>query len=88
MTVDETLEQRAQTYGPFKDNAANAQALKSLMRTMRCWGSLGFDQCEALEMIASKISRILSGDPDHVDSWRDIEGYARLVRERLEGKVR
>ena len=33
---------------------------------------------EALDMIASKIARILSGDATHVDHWVDIGGYAEL----------
>jgi hypothetical protein len=43
-------------------------------------------QVEALEMIAHKIGRILSGDPNHQDHWDDIAGYAKLVSERLQGK--
>lgn len=46
------------------------------------------DQREALEMIAHKIGRILNGDPDYADSWRDIAGYAQLVCDRLEGVER
>ena len=33
---------------------------------------------EALEMIAHKIARILSGDADYADNWVDIAGYAQL----------
>ena len=43
------------------------------------------DQIECLEMIAHKIGRILNGDPNYGDSWRDIAGYATLVADRLEG---
>lgn len=43
------------------------------------------DQIECLEMIAHKIGRILNGDPNYGDSWRDISGYATLVADRLEG---
>jgi hypothetical protein len=46
------------------------------------------DQIEALDMIASKIARIVNGNPDHVDSWVDIAGYAQLVADRLQGTVR
>jgi hypothetical protein len=41
------------------------------------------DQREALDMIAHKIGRILNGDPNYADSWHDLEGYARLVEQRL-----
>lgn len=35
-------------------------------------------------MIFQKISRIVNGDPDYADNWHDIQGYARLVEERLQ----
>jgi len=47
------------------------------------WHELDADQQEALEMIAHKIARILNGDPNYVDSWVDIAGYAKLVADRL-----
>lgn len=47
------------------------------------WDSLSSDQQEALEMIAHKIARILNGNPNKIDSWEDIAGYAILVAERL-----
>jgi len=49
------------------------------------------DQWEALDMICSKISRIVNGDPDYDDSWVDIAGYAQLIVNRLredQGKVK
>jgi hypothetical protein len=50
--------------------------------------SFDVDQAEALDMIFHKIGRILNGDPNYADSWIDIAGYAKLVADRLEGKVR
>jgi hypothetical protein len=38
-------------------------------------------------MIIHKIGRIVTGNPDVPDHWLDIEGYARLVRDRL-GELR
>ena len=38
----------------------------------------------ALDMIAVKLGRILAGDPNYVDNWRDIAGYATKVLEQLE----
>jgi hypothetical protein len=46
------------------------------------------DQWEALEMIASKMSRIVNGNPDKVDNWHDIAGYATLIADRLRGVSR
>lgn len=38
-------------------------------------------------VILNKLVRIL-GDPEHLDSWKDIVGYATLVVDRLEGEKR
>jgi hypothetical protein len=36
-------------------------------------------QREALDQIAVKLARILSGDPTCADDWRDLAGYAWLA---------
>ena len=41
-------------------------------------------QQEALDMIATKMARIVNGDPDKVDNWDDISGYAKLVSDVLQ----
>ena len=85
--VDAILDERATTYGSFVDVAGFAQEMKNAIRM--CNNSeLDDDQIEALDMIASKIARIVNGDPNYVDSWIDIAGYATLVADRLQGKAR
>jgi hypothetical protein len=79
------LELRQQRYGSFYANADTAQLLKQAMKSLDGWEKLQVDQCEALEMIAHKIARILNGDPNYEDSWIDIAGYAKLVADRLQG---
>ena len=39
------------------------------------------EQIEALDMIALKLSRILSGQANFRDHWDDIAGYAKLASE-------
>lgn len=100
-TLDDTLNERGARYGKFTRHAMITQALKELMRGCRPtqfpkadaemaekFDSLAPDQKEALDMIAHKIGRILNGDPNYADSWIDIAGYAQLVADRLNGKVR
>ena len=89
-TVDAILDSRAKDYGAFADNARLAQALKRAMADHADeMGSLFSDeQWEALEMIASKMSRIVNGNPDKIDNWDDIAGYAKLVADQLRGRVR
>ena len=79
------LAERGKRYGAFKDNARIAQGIKIVMEHDSIWASLMPDQREALSQIAAKISRILIGDPDYVDNWDDIAGYATLVADRLRG---
>ena len=90
--IDKTLEERGNRYGLFTDHAHVTQDLKRCMRAhlhlVNPGKKLADDQWEALEMIAHKIGRILNGDPDYADSWVDIAGYAKLVADRLEGRVR
>lgn len=85
--VDAILNERGSRYGSFKDVAEFAQEMKNAIRMCNNTG-LDDDQIEALDMIASKIARIVNGDPNHVDSWTDIAGYATLVADRLQGKIR
>ena len=88
--VDETLDNRAQDYGKFKDGAELMQGIKRLLADHAAKHNRTFadDQWEALEMIVHKIARIVNGNPDKVDSWVDIAGYATLVADRLQGNAR
>ena len=82
-----TLNERAKDYGKFKDGAALMQGMKRLLADHAAKHGKTFvdDQWEALEMIVHKIGRIVNGNPDKVDHWTDIAGYAKLVADRLEG---
>ena len=77
------LEARAATHGDYTDTAQVAQHLKTTIRNARNWNRLSNDKREALDMILSKVARIMSGEPNEPDHWVDIEGYARLARDRL-----
>lgn len=85
LNINDTLVERGERYGNFADHAAVTQALKTVMAFyLKARGkTLADDQLEALHMIFHKIGRIVNGDPDHVDSWVDIAGYAQLVANRL-----
>jgi len=83
--IQTILDERGARYGKFTGHAIITQELKKALRYAPKWNSLNEDQKEALEMIAHKIGRILNGDPNYLDSWVDIVGYAQLVVNRLEG---
>ena len=88
--VDRTLDARAENYGKFKDGAELMQAIKRRMadHAARHDKTFADDQWEALEMIVHKIGRIVNGNPDVVDHWVDIAGYATLIADRLDGNPR
>jgi hypothetical protein len=88
--IDETLDARAQDYGKFKDGPALMQAIKRTLADHARMHNKTFadDQWEALEMIVHKIGRIVNGNPDKVDHWVDIAGYAKLIADRLQGNAR
>ena len=93
--VEGTLAERGARYGDFADHALICQSLQDVMRgTVKLggpegqlvatnWNQLDATKKQALTVIADKIARILNGDPEYADNWHDIQGYARLVEERL-----
>jgi hypothetical protein len=85
--ISSVLDERGSRYGAFADHAAITVALKDVIQNYnsRKWNRLRPSQQEALHMICHKIGRIVNGDPDYIDSWVDIVGYAQLVVKELEG---
>lgn len=56
------------------------QNIKCVMRRGDNWYRLTSGSQEALDMIAHKISRILSGaDPHDQQHWEDVAGYAKAA---------
>jgi hypothetical protein len=88
--VDAILNTRAPNYGSFLGLSQVTQRLKAVAHQFAGQNNKTFDadQAEALDLIFTKIGRILNGDPNHLDSWIDIAGYATLVADRLQGKIR
>jgi hypothetical protein len=88
--VDATLDARAVDYGKFIEGAEVMQMLKRVVQNALSNRDkvLAHDQAESMDMIIHKIGRIVNGNPDVVDHWLDIAGYAKLVADRLEGRVR
>ncbi len=88
--VDGILNDRAKDYGKFIEGAEIMQMLKRIVHNyIEARGTqLAFDQREALDMIMHKVGRIINGNPDKIDTWSDVAGYATLVADRLEGNAR
>jgi len=87
--VQSTLEQRGSRYGEFIGQSEATQDFKRLLQNhlaRRNYKVLPDIQQEALDMIFSKIARIINGDNNYDDSWHDIAGYASLVVKDLNGE--
>jgi hypothetical protein len=88
--IDEVLNARAMNYGKFIEGAEIMQMTKRLVHNYieQRGTAMAFDQLEAIDMIIHKLGRIINGNPDHLDNWVDIAGYATLVVDRLNGRAR
>lgn len=82
---DPLLSTREQTHGSFADNARVSQTLKQTFRAEPGWGMLTDVEREAMDMIALKFSRILSGKSLELQHWEDVRGYAALAEEQCKG---
>lgn len=85
--METLLTARGSRYGKFKDTAQVAQELKRVLtrHAHAINASFSDSQWEALEMICHKAARIVNGDPNYIDSWIDIAGYAQLIADELKG---
>ena len=88
--VGKVLDARAEQYGSFMQSSDTTVRIKGIMHNAVARNEVHLypDQLQALDMIATKISRIVHGNPNHLDSWIDIAGYATLVADRIQGKIR
>lgn len=77
--LDQTLTQRGERYGDYGRMATVAQHLKEAMGSR---AHLTAVERESLDVIATKIARIVCGEPLQRDSWHDIQGYAKLAEDR------
>lgn len=90
ITREPILQEREKTHGNFATNADISQELKRIMhgtyaaggaKQRTNYGDMKPAQREALDQIALKLSRLLSGQPGFKDHWADIAGYAKLGEE-------
>ena len=83
MSVQQTLNERQSTHGDFADHARATQMLKTVIQNQPGWKNLNAMQRESMDMIACKMARILAGNPNFKDHYVDIQGYAKLIEDRL-----
>ena len=84
MTTEAILDDREKQYGSFKNTGHAFERIyrailpmsKALTNTPLLYAYAG---------ISMKLAR-LCNNPLHIDSWRDIAGYATLAADYLEGR--
>lgn len=83
MSIQNTLQQRGERYGEFCEVAATTQALMAVIDSAYNSEQLDDSMKTSLFMICNKMARIVNGDPNYIDNWHDIAGYATLVEQEL-----
>tara|TARA_R110001606_G_scaffold93896_2_gene208382 strand:+ start:1616 stop:2065 length:450 start_codon:yes stop_codon:yes gene_type:complete len=81
--IEDTIKERTESYGAFTDNATVAQLLKEAIQMETNYPNMPPYMRESLDIICSKISRMVTGDFRHADNWRDIQGFAKLALDLL-----
>ena len=73
------LQERSTTHGDFAHGAVVSQRLKFALAAGVNWETMDAVQREALEAVMGKLARIVTGDPNFIDHYRDIIGYTQLA---------
>lgn len=73
------LQERSATHGDFEHYAVISQRLKHALSAGPNWEAMDVVQREALEAVAGKLARIVTGDTSFLDHYRDIIGYTQLA---------
>ena len=81
--IENVLKERGAIYGDFRVVAYRSQSIQTHLCLDDSTKRYTDTQREVLQMIASKLARIASGDANHKDSWIDIAGYAKLAADSI-----
>jgi hypothetical protein len=85
MSIDTILAERRATHGDYRLHARCTQELLTIAMEQINWNMLTSSQRETVHMTFHKMARILTGDPNWLDSWVDIIGYNQLIVNQLSG---
>jgi hypothetical protein len=83
------LTEREKTHGDYSWNAFITQKLKQVLHSAPNYPKINDAHKECFDMICHKLSRAVQ-NPDFLDHWDDIAGYAKLGAEHCqppEGKA-
>lgn len=82
MSIEKILEERNITHGDYGVESKVAEAIKDVLLEAG-YKKLPWYVRNALDLIATKISRLVCGNFKHLDHYDDISGYAQLVKKEL-----
>ena len=80
------LKERQKTHGDYANLAFVAQSLKNVLHDAPNYNALSPIQRESVDLICTKLARIVCGNPNEPDHYIDISGYADLVVFNLKDK--
>lgn len=91
--VNEVLKERGARYGDYGEQALLVtnitNLLKGEMDVNDQFNALNVKEVAVVEqtlfMLATKMARIVQGDPLYLDNWIDIEGYSKRAGQVLGG---
>ena len=81
--IDKTLAQRGAVYGDYKGGSEfRAEVMKLATNRYKAVNGKEMEEVDRVYIydIINKLSR-LTTTPNHIDTWHDIVGYAKLVEE-------
>lgn len=85
--IDTLIDTRRHTHGDYLVRSAASQAIKQVFAE-HGMNALAPVYRDTLDMIAVKVSRILSGQADYFDHWDDIAGYSQCASRACPQKPR
>ena len=90
ISTTQLIRKRAETHGNYRNTAEISSHLMAYLIDKQDYCAdqkeFSFVQRDALSNICKKLARIIAGDPNFIDHWVDIAGYAELVVEDLTEK--
>lgn len=89
MHVDETVKTRQSDYGPYGKGIDLRVALLNLIKESHeahHGEPLSDTHTQYFWDIFNKVSR-LAISPDHLDSWHDIQGYAKIIEQDINERI-
>ncbi len=86
MSIEKILEERESSHGDYGIQSKVTEAIKDVLLEAG-YKQLPWYVRNALDLIATKIGRLVCGDYTHRDHYSDISGYAQLVSQELDKAV-